>query len=184
MCGMRVRRVWGWDTHGLPAELEAMKQLKISTKEEIEQMGILAFTRSAKEHVFRYVNEWKEYVERQGRWVDFDGSYKTLDITYMESVIWAFKQLYLKNLVYEDFRVLPYCTKDETPYPRTNCAWMMKCIKRQDQSITVKFRADEAELQRLGIDSGINVYFWLGRPPHGRYRATWPLRFIQIQIIV
>ncbi len=110
-----VDRVFGWDTHGLPAELEVMKQLGMSETSEIEAMGIDKFNAEAKASVLRYTQEWEFYVNRQARWVDFENGYKTLDIGYMESVIWAFKTLYDKNLAYEGYRVLPYCWKDETP---------------------------------------------------------------------
>ena len=78
-------------------------------------MGLAAFNQACRESVLRYTGEWREYVTRQARWVDFDHDYKTLDTTFMESVIWAFKRLYDKGLAYEGYRVLPYCWRDETP---------------------------------------------------------------------
>ncbi|HKM25400.1 MAG TPA: class I tRNA ligase family protein, partial [Corynebacterium sp.] len=108
MTGHHVPRVFGWDTHGLPAELEAEKQLGITDKGQIEDMGLAKFNEYCAESVLRYAEEWKEYVTRQARWVDFDNGYKTMDPGYMESVIWAFKQLYDKGLIYQGFRVLPY----------------------------------------------------------------------------
>ena len=114
MRGRRVERRFGWDTHGLPAELEAMSQLGIKTKEEILELGLETFNARCRESVLRYTDEWRAYVTRQARWVDFDHDYKTLEPDYMESVIWAFKQLYDKGLVYEGFRVLPYCWNDQT----------------------------------------------------------------------
>ncbi len=115
MRGRRVERRFGWDTHGLPAELEAMRQLGMKTTEEILDLGIEKFNAECRKSVFEYTSEWRDYVTRQARWVDFDNDYKTLDLTYMESVMWAFKQLYDKGLAYEGFRVLPYCWNDETP---------------------------------------------------------------------
>ncbi|WP_040162038.1 isoleucine--tRNA ligase [Mobilicoccus massiliensis] len=115
MRGKRVERRFGWDTHGLPAELEAMSQLGIKTTDEIRELGIERFNEACRESVLRYTDEWRDYVTRQARWVDFDNDYKTLNPEYMESVIWAFKQLYEKGLAYEGFRVLPYCWNDETP---------------------------------------------------------------------
>ena len=94
MRGRRVERRFGWDTHGLPAELEAMAQLGIKTKEEIDELGIAKFNDACRESVLRYTQEWRDYVTRQARWVDFEHDYKTLDLTYMESVMWAFKQLH------------------------------------------------------------------------------------------
>ncbi|MBF4766510.1 isoleucine--tRNA ligase [Nocardioides agariphilus] len=115
MRGRRVERRFGWDTHGLPAELEAMRQLGMKTTEEILDLGIEKFNAECRKSVFEYTSEWRDYVTRQARWVDFDNDYKTLDLPYMESVMWAFKQLYDKGLAYEGFRVLPYCWNDETP---------------------------------------------------------------------
>ena len=115
MRGRRVERRFGWDTHGLPAELEAMRQLGLKTTEEILDLGIEKFNAECRKSVFEYTSEWRDYVTRQARWVDFDNDYKTLDLPYMESVMWAFKQLHDKGLAYEGFRVLPYCWNDETP---------------------------------------------------------------------
>ncbi|SCB83976.1 Isoleucyl-tRNA synthetase [Bifidobacterium bohemicum] len=115
MKGRRVNRVFGWDTHGLPAELEAQKELGIESVDQIEQMGIEKFNAACRASVLKYTNEWKDYVHRQARWVDFEHGYKTLDTSYMESVMWAFKTLYDKGLAYKGYRVLPYCPKDRTP---------------------------------------------------------------------
>jgi len=115
MRGRRVERRFGWDTHGLPAELEAMRQLGLKTTEDILDLGMEKFNAECRKSVFEYTSEWRDYVTRQARWVDFDNDYKTLDLPYMESVMWAFKQLYDKGLAYEGFRVLPYCWNDETP---------------------------------------------------------------------
>ncbi|MDN5684998.1 class I tRNA ligase family protein, partial [Corynebacterium glyciniphilum] len=115
MRGYRVPRVFGWDTHGLPAELEAEKQLGITDKGDIEKMGLASFNEYCAKSVLRYTDEWKDYVTRQARWVDFDNGYKTMDLPYMESVIWAFKNLYDKGLIYQGFRVLPYSWAEHTP---------------------------------------------------------------------
>ena len=115
MKGRKVNRVFGWDTHGLPAELEAQKELGIESVDQIEQMGIAKFNDACRSSVLKYTNEWQDYVHRQARWVDFEHGYKTLNIPYMESVMWAFKQLYDKGLAYQGYRVLPYCPKDQTP---------------------------------------------------------------------
>lgn len=118
MLGHRVERRFGWDTHGLPAEIEAERILDIVDKSQIEGpngIGIEAFNDACRSSVLRYTSEWEDYVTRQARWVDFAADYKTLDPTYMESVIWAFKELFDKGLVYEGYKVLPYCWNDETP---------------------------------------------------------------------
>src|SRR6195952_6021706 len=140
MRGKKVDRRFGWDTHGLPAELEAMRQLGITEKREIEEMGIGTFNAAARASVMQYSKEWEEYVPRQARWVDFENDYKTLDVTFMESVIWAFKQLYDKGLAYEGFRVLPYCWHDETPLSNHELRMDDDVYKmRQDQTVTVTF---------------------------------------------
>ncbi|MDO4917413.1 MAG: class I tRNA ligase family protein, partial [Rothia sp. (in: high G+C Gram-positive bacteria)] len=138
--GHRVERRFGWDTHGLPAELEAMKQLGMTDKQEILDMGIDNFNDAARQSVLKYTKEWQEYVTRQARWVDFDNDYKTLNVEYMESVIWAFKQLHDKGLTYQGFRVLPYCWKDETPLSNHELRMDDDVYKdRQDPSVTVAF---------------------------------------------
>ncbi|TDP97208.1 isoleucine--tRNA ligase [Labedaea rhizosphaerae] len=149
MRGRRVERRFGWDTHGLPAELEAMRQLGITEKDEIDAMGVDKFNEACRESVLRYTNEWQDYVTRQARWVDFDNDYKTLDVTYMESVIWAFKQLWDKGYVYEGYRVLPYCWRDQTPL--SNHELRMDddvYASRQDPAVTVGFplRDNDSEL--------------------------------------
>ncbi len=141
MRGRRVERRFGWDTHGLPAELEAMRQLGIKTTDEILEMGIEAFNAECRKSVFEYTDEWREYVTRQARWVDFDHDYKTLDLDYMESVMWAFQQLREKGLAYEGFRVLPYCWNDETPLSNHELRMDEDVYQmRQDPAVTVGMR--------------------------------------------
>ena len=106
MRGRKVNRVFGWDTHGLPAELEAQKELGIESVEQIEKMGIAKFNNACRSSVLKYTNEWQNYVHRQARWVDFERGYKTLNIPYMESVMWAFKQLYDKGLAYKGLSLI------------------------------------------------------------------------------
>ncbi len=141
MRGERVERRFGWDTHGLPAELEAMSQLGIKTKDEIDELGVEAFNAKCRESVLKYTGEWRDYVTRQARWVDFDHDYKTLNPDYMESVLWAFKQLYDKGLVYEGFRVLPYCWNDQTPLSNHELRMDDDVYQvRQDPAVTVGLR--------------------------------------------
>ncbi len=141
MRGYKVDRRFGWDTHGLPAELEVQRQLGITDKAQIEQMGIGTFNDACRDSVLKYTNEWRAYVTRQARWVDFDNDYKTLDPSFMESVIWAFKQLWDKGLAYEGVRVLPYCWNDETPLSAHELRMDDDVYQsRQDPAITVGFR--------------------------------------------
>lgn len=164
MRGKKVERRFGWDTHGLPAELEAMRQLGITKKEEIEKMGIAAFNAEARSSVLKYTGEWEQYVTRQARWVDFENDYKTLDITFMESVIWAFKRLHDKGLAYEGFRVLPYCWNDETPLSNHELRMDDDVYKmRQDQSVTVTFPLTGEKATSLGI-AGVRALAWTTTP--------------------
>ena len=143
MRGYKVERRFGWDTHGLPAELEVQRQLDITDKAQIEAMGIGAFNDACRDSVLKYTNEWRAYVTRQARWVDFDNDYKTLDLSFMESVIWAFKQLWDKGLAYEGVRVLPYCWNDETPLSAHELRMDDDVYQsRQDPAVTVGFRVD------------------------------------------
>src|ERR1700712_4426150 len=164
MRGKQVHRRFGWDTHGLPAELEAMRQLGINEKHEIEDMGIDVFNAKARESVLEYTEEWERYVPRQARWVDFENDYKTLDITFVESVLWAFKQLYDKGLAYEGFRVLPYCWHDETPLSNHELRMDDDVYRmRQDQTVTVTFPLDGAKAEALGL-TGVKALAWTTTP--------------------
>ena len=164
MRGKQVHRRFGWDTHGLPAELEAERQLGITDKSQIEQMGIAAFNAAAREGVLKYTNEWEEYVTRMARWVDFENGYKTLDPSYIESVIWAFKRLYDKGLAYEGYRVLPYCWRDQTPLSNHELRMDDDVYKmRQDQSVTVTFPLDGVKAESLGI-TAVKALAWTTTP--------------------
>ena len=146
MQGKRVERRFGWDCHGLPAEVEAERLLGISGKTGILAMGIEKFNQACRESVLRYTREWQDYVTRQARWVDFEHDYKTLDLPYMESVMWAFRQLWDKGLVYQGFKVLPYCWRCETPL--SNHELRMDddtYAERQDPSVTVRFKLETGE---------------------------------------
>jgi isoleucyl-tRNA synthetase len=146
MRGQRVERRFGWDCHGLPAEVEAERLLGISGKAGILAMGIEKFNQACRESVLRYTREWQDYVTRQARWVDFEHDYKTLDVSYMESVMWAFRQLWDKGLVYQGFKVLPYCWRCETPL--SNHELRMDddtYAERHDPSVTVRFKLETGE---------------------------------------
>ncbi|MBN4650751.1 isoleucine--tRNA ligase [Corynebacterium diphtheriae] len=139
MKGKLVNRVFGWDCHGLPAELEAEKQLGIKDKGEIEAMGLESFNNYCAKSVLEYTQEWKDYVTRQARWVDFDNGYKTMDMDFMESVMWAFKTLYDKGLIYQGFRVLPYSWAEHTPLSNQETRLDDSYKMRQDPTLTVTF---------------------------------------------
>ena len=144
MAGNYVPRVFGWDTHGLPAELEAEKQLGITEKAQIEDMGLEKFNEYCAKSVLEYTDEWEEYVNRQARWVNFENGYKTMDIDYMESVMWAFKELYDKGLIYKGFRVLPYSWAEHTSLSNQETRLDDSYKMRQDPTLTVTFPVEGA----------------------------------------
>jgi isoleucyl-tRNA synthetase len=145
MRGQRVERRFGWDCHGLPAEVVAEKELGISGHPAITEYGIDRFNDYCRTSVMQFTDDWRRYVTRQARWVDFDNDYKTLDLPYMESVMWAFKTLWDKGLVYEGYRVLAYCWRCETPLSNTETRMDDVYRDRQDPALTVQFELDSGE---------------------------------------
>jgi len=139
MRGHRVARRFGWDCHGLPAEMAAEKELGIAGHRAITAYGIDTFNDYCRTSVLRYTSEWERYVNRQGRWVDFIDDYKTMDATYMESVMWAFKQLWDKGLIYQAYRVMPYSWGAETPLSNFEIRLDDATRPRQDPALTVGF---------------------------------------------
>ncbi len=139
MRGRRVDRRFGWDCHGLPAEMDTEKFLGISGRAAISEFGIGKFNETCRQRVLMYTNEWEQTVTRQARWVAFDNDYKTMDLPYMESIIWAFKELYKKGLMYEGVRILPYSWAAETPVSNFETR-MDNCYReREDPSVTIMF---------------------------------------------
>ena len=160
MRGQRVERRFGWDCHGLPAEMEAEKELPVSGRADIIEYGIDRFNAQCRESVLRYTGEWEKTVTRQARWVDFENDYKTMDLSYMESVMWAFKQLWDKGLVYEAFRVMPYSWGAETPLSNFEIRLDDATRPRQDPAITVTF-----DLTPLDGDPGpMRIMAWTTTP--------------------
>ena len=160
MRGYRVERRFGWDTHGLPAEVEAERQIGISGRLEIEKFGIQKFNDTCKTSVLKYTEDWRAYVTRQARWVDFDNDYKTLDKDYTESVLWAFKELHKKGLIYEGFKVLAYCWRCETPLSNHELRMDDEVYKnRQDQTVTVTFPILEGQ-----PFAGVKLLAWTTTP--------------------
>ncbi len=139
MRGHRVDRRFGWDCHGLPAEMQAEKELPVAGRADIIEYGIDRFNAQCRQSVLRYTSEWEKTVTRQARWVDFENDYKTMDPAYMESVMWAFKQLWEKGLIYEAFRVMPYSWGAETPLSNFEIRLDDATRPRQDPAITVAF---------------------------------------------
>ena len=114
MRGYRVSRKGGWDTHGLPVELEVEKQLGLSQKKEIESFGVEEFNRRCRDSVFTYVQEWEKLTERIAYWVDMTEPYVTYEANYVESCWWIFKRLWDNGLMFRDFRVTPHCPRCQT----------------------------------------------------------------------
>ncbi len=140
MRGKRVERRFGWDCHGLPAEMGAEKELQISGRQQITEFGIEKFNEHCRTSVMKYAGEWEYYVNRQARWVDFAGDYKTMDKNFMESVMWAFKQIYDKGWIYEAHRVMPYSWAAETPLSNFETKLDNSYRERTDKAIYVAFK--------------------------------------------
>ncbi|MBE6444888.1 MAG: isoleucine--tRNA ligase [Alphaproteobacteria bacterium] len=152
MNGKKVERRLGWDCHGLPAEMSAEKQLGVSGRKQIEEYGVEKFNNFCRSDVLKYSNIWVDTFKRIGRWVDFNHDYKTMDLSFMESVISNFKQLYDKGLVYEDYRVLPYSWAAETPL--SNFEVNQGYQDKTDNAITVLFK----------LENGMKILVWTTTP--------------------
>ena len=144
-----VRRVWGWDCHGLPIENIAEKNLGINSKDEIEKMGVKKFNDFCRSKVLDYANSWEEVVERIGRWVDMKNAYKTMDNEYIESVWWAFKQLYEKGYIYEGEKILMYCPRCSTPLAKAEVAMDNSYKVIKDETVVVKFKLKDEDVFAL-----------------------------------
>jgi isoleucyl-tRNA synthetase len=147
MCGFRVPRKAGWDCHGLPVELEVEKQLGISSKQEIEELGIAEFNRRCRESVFEYVEDWNRLTERIGFWIDLDDPYITLEDDYIESVWWSLRRLWDDGRLYEGHKVVPYCPRCGTALSSHEVALGYEDVK--DPSIYVRFPLLGAERESL-----------------------------------
>jgi isoleucyl-tRNA synthetase len=186
MRGRHVERRFGWDCHGLPAELEAERQLGITSKAGITELGIEKFNEVCRSSVLKYTHEWQAYVTRQARWVDFAHDYKTLDLPYMESVLWAFKTLWDKGLVYSSYRVLPYCWRDETPLSAHELRMDDDVYQtRRDPAVTVAFTLADGGVGTGPAETGDRVLAWTTTPwtlPSNLALAVGPeLRYVRIR---
>ncbi len=143
MQGRFVDRRWGWDCHGLPIEYEIEKKLGISGKAAIEAYGIDKFNKACGDIVLKYADNWVSIIDRIGRWVDFDRRYQTMDLDFMESVMWVFKDLYEKGLIYESLKVVAYCNRCQTPLSNFETGLDDSYRDRDDPSVTVTFKDKE-----------------------------------------
>jgi isoleucyl-tRNA synthetase len=149
MKGRYVRRVWGWDCHGLPIENIAEKELGINSKDEIEKMGVEKFNKFCRSKVLSYSEDWEKIMERIGRWVDMKNPYRTMDNEYIESVWWAFKQLYEKGYIYEGKKVLMYCPRCSTPLAKAEIAMDNSYKTLKENSLVVKFKLKDENAYAL-----------------------------------
>lgn len=147
MRGFRVERQWGWDCHGLPIENIVEKELGTKSKKDIEKIGVAKFNQLCREKIFTYVDVWERFIPRFGRWADMANPYRTMDMAYMESEWWAFKQLYDNNLVYEDYRSMHICPRCETTLAQAEVAEGYQTVK--DISVTAKFKVKNPQAHNL-----------------------------------
>ncbi len=145
MQGFRIPRKWGWDCHGLPIENLIEKELKFTSKKDIEDYGIDKFNAACRASIFTYEQEWGKNINRLGRWVEFDDSYKTMDNNYIESVWWVFSELYKKEHIYKGLRVSLYCPRCATPISNFEVAMGNSYIDREDPAIFIKFPVEGQE---------------------------------------
>ncbi len=163
MQGYRVERRWGWDCHGLPIENIIEQDLKISGKKEIEKIGIDKFCETCRSRVLEYADIWEVMVRRIGRWVEFKNSYKTMDVNYMESVWWAFKNLWEKDLIYQGRKVQLYCPRCETPISNFEVAMDNSYKEITETSVYAKFKVKNAK-EKLGLEGDVYVLAWTTTP--------------------
>ncbi len=154
MRGFQVPRRFGWDCHGLPAEMKAERDLDLGSKAAIEQYGVDKFINYCRTSVTEFTHEWQSYITRLGRWVDFENNYYTMDQDYMESVIWAFKQMFDKGLVAEGFKVMPYCPVCETALSFFESRLDDSYRERVDTAVTVRFP----------LKNGLTLLAWTTTP--------------------
>ena len=140
MRGKMVERRFGWDCHGLPAELHSEKELQLSGRRDILKYGVARFNEHCRNSVMQFRSDWEYYVNRAARWVDFENDYRTMDLSYMESTMWAFKQLWDKGLIYEGYRVVPYSWAAQTPLSHFETRLDNSYRSRQDPALTVTFK--------------------------------------------
>ncbi|KAF2758393.1 hypothetical protein EJ05DRAFT_475717 [Pseudovirgaria hyperparasitica] len=137
MNGRYVERRFGWDTHGVPIEYEIDKKLGMSGKDAVQKLGIAKYNAECRAIVMRFASEWKETIERLGRWIDFENDYKTMNTSFMESEWWVFSQLWKKGAVYRGFKVMPYSTALNTPLSNFEAQQNYKDV--QDPAVVVTF---------------------------------------------
>jgi len=160
MKGYRVDRKWGWDCHGLPIENIIEKDLDLHSKKDIESFGVAKFNEACSLTVMKYANEWKKTINRMGRWVDMEADYKTMDITFMESVWWVFSELWKKGLIYKGHKAMHVCPRCSTPLANFEVTQGYKDVK--DISVTAKFKVKNPE--KAGLPDNTYILAWTTTP--------------------
>lgn len=155
MLGKKVRRVWGWDCHGLPVENIIEKELKLESKKDIENYGVAKFNEACRQTVLTYAHDWKSTIRRIGRWIDMDHAYKTMDKDFMETVWWVFRQLWDKGLIYKSHKSMHICPRCGTPLSNFEVTQGYKDVK--DISVFAKFELQGAAA-KLGLETGDKIY--------------------------
>jgi isoleucyl-tRNA synthetase len=159
MRGYYCERKGGWDCHGLPVEIAVQNQLGIESKLQIEAYGIAEFNQKCRESVFEYLEDWTRLTERIGYWVDLEHPYRTLESTYIESVWWALRQLWDKDLLYEGFKVVPYCPRDGTSLSSHEVSQGYEDV--EDPSVYVRYPVTEPA---GALRAGDNLLVWTTTP--------------------
>lgn len=162
MKGKRVRRVWGWDCHGLPIENIVEKELSLKSKKEIEDYGVAEFNEACRTKVLTYADEWKKTIHRIARWIDMDHAYKTMDMDYMESVWWVFKTLWDKGLIYKSHKSMHICPRCVTPLSNFEVTQGYKTVK--DISVTVQFKVKDASQLGFQPEQKVEILAWTTTP--------------------
>lgn len=160
MKGKYVPRKAGWDTHGLPVEIEVEKLLGLDGKDQIENYGLEPFIKKCKESVWKYKGMWEDFSNTVGFWADMDNPYVTYDDNFIESEWWALKEIWNKGLLYKGFKIVPYCPRCGTPLSAQEVAQGYKTVK--EKSAVVRFKV-----------VGEDAYFLAWTQLHGHFQATW-----------
>jgi isoleucyl-tRNA synthetase len=180
MKGKRIRRVWGWDCHGLPVEEKTEKKLGLKNRRDIEKIGVNKFIKECRKYVSETSAEWNWYIDHIGRWVDMDHAYRTMDLQFMESVIWAFKKLWDQDLIYQGLKTLLYCTRCGTPVSKFEISMDDSYALMKDPAITIKF------LLTQGTFANSHLLAWTTTPwtlPSNRALVIDPqATYIQIKL--
>ena len=171
MQGYRVERKWGWDCHGLPIENLIEKELELKDKKDIEKFGVAKFNEACQASVLRYETEWKKTVPRMGRWIDMENDYKTMDLPFMESIWWVFKNLHEKGMVYEGKKPMHICPRCETPLSNFEVTQGYKDVK--DNSVVWKFQLKMSQ----------ELICSHGQQPLGVRLVRWDLQSVLISLM-